>query len=239
MDVRLGTGEFVIMYEMEGEELKSILKVASPAYQFRSQMRDNNPNLLNRFYQLLNGSYIPAETETGFVNYINQYPIMARIQGSLATARRQLTQGEPIVVWQNYNDPSLVSTKDDRLLNILIAFMMSVPLHRQLEVLGMYDQLVRERSEVITWIRKLEEAGNWEGQPTRVGQIITQSRKYALERYQRGQNRDKLGRALTVSMMTKDNIRNLVNKEEGSSLYRLVKAMKEYYAPSVEEKRTT
>lgn len=225
LDPRLRTGEFVILYKLdENQQITGLLKVESTAYRWRMDMRDSNPNLLHRFYQLLNGSYIRTETAEGLAEYRRRFPILTRY------SVESIKQHVPFIIWPQETmtpeqENALIQSKDDRLYNIWLGYLMAVPLHRQCAVAEMYDHLITNRANVIDWLQNLEEINNV-GQldiPDRAKKIITQARDMA----QRKLEQNVSGRRLDVREMTRNNIRNLIYREEGSSLYRLVKAMNE------------
>jgi len=224
LDPRLGTGEFVILYKKDLKgAITGLLKVQSKAYQWRSDMRDNNPNLLNRMYQLLNGSYIRTETPEGYQDYISRFPLMTPY--TVESIQKEL----PIVVWPQTSTGTNLNTKDDRFFNIWMCFLMSVPLSRQFDVSQMYDQVLTDRAEVIRWLQAIEQEDDLENEeiPDRAKTIIRAARNFAQQKTDSGQNYNRAGRPLSIKVLTADNIRNLINKEEGSSLYRLAKSMKE------------
>lgn len=69
----------------------------------------------------------------------------------------------------------------------------------------------------------------------RVTQILAQARESASKRIQSGQNIDRFNRKLTHKALTRTNIRNMVMKENGSSLYKMVKAMRAQEREKIEK----
>jgi len=231
LDPRLRTGEFVMLYKINSSgQISGLLRVQSTAYQWRTEMRANDPNLLYRFYQLLNGSYIQTEFPEGLAEYKLRYPIMTRY--SVNSIQQHIVDNGPFIVWPMTQPTTdeLIKTKDDRLYNIWLCYLMAVPLHRQYDVSKMYDNLINNRSKVIQWLRTLNntvDIGDLEI-PDRAKKIITVAREFARDRTAKGNNQDRYGKLRSIDDLTRDNIRNLIMKEEGSSLYRLVKAMNDY-----------
>ena len=235
-DRRLLPGEFVIVHFFdENGNLEEMIKVESTSYAWRATMRDNNPNLLHRFYQLLNGSYIRYETPEGREKYLDLYPILTPYPLEI------IKQSLPLVVWPEdptYYDPNMLTNRDSRLYNIWMAFMMAVPLHRQFEVAGFFTQLINTRNQVIGWLRKIESFGKLDSSEynKRVINIIEAARRFSGRKIEQGQDRDYTGRKKSFKELTRDNIRNLVMKEEGSSLYRLAKEMKRWHQEQQEQR---
>ena len=224
LDPRLQTGEFIMLYEKNlNGEIIGLIKVQSKAYQWRSEMRDNNPNLLNRLYQLLNGSYIRAETPDGYQDFISRFPLMTPY------TIESIQQSIPIVVWPQTIEHVELRTREDRFFDIWMAYLMSVPLNDQMKVSTMYNEILHDRLETIKWVQEKEEANDLTNEeiPERAKVIITAARKFAKEKVDAGLNVDRNGKYISLKDLSLDNIRNLLNKEEGSSLYRIVKAMKD------------
>lgn len=224
-DARTLPGESVMIYT--GDQL---VKVQSWSYTFRVDMRNNDPNLAHQFFALISGSYIDTATQEGFARYLQRFPLYTPF--SQSSLRETIIQNGPLVAWpQDSNalmNPMIVSTKDDRLYNIFIAYLMAVPLHRQLEVIDIYERFILERGSVVDWLNMV--AAN--ADPTievsaRARQIVTLARTGAEKRVDRGDVLSRRGKPLTFQEMVRDNIRNLISKEEGTSLYRLVRAMKQ------------
>lgn len=232
-DPRLGLGEFVMVHKRDATgRITGLLRVVSTAYHWREMMRGNEPNLKLQMFRLMNGSYIKAETKDGLANYRELYPIISPV-----LREKEIRTQIPILTWPlllhcdkksglcEQEDPDVVLTKDDRYYNLALAFMMAVPLHRQKEALDMYDMAIIKRGEVVKWLRELANMEDLTALevPERAKNIISTAQRWALNSGQRN-----------IRFARDGNIRNLVNKEEGASLYRLARAMDEYYREAVE-----
>lgn len=224
-DVRTRPGEAVMIYT--GDQL---VKVESSSYNFRVGMRGNDPNLAHQFFVLANGSYIDTSTPEGFTRYVQRFPLYAPYDQ--ASLRATIAQHGPLVVWPQDSrtelNSTLVETKDDRLYNIFIAYLMAVPLHRQLEVIDVYERFILERGNVVDWLTGLaNNADPTVELPVRARQIITLARRAAERRVEQGDVLSRRGRTMSFQDMVRDSIRNLISKEEGASLYRLARALKQ------------
>lgn len=231
LDKRMLPGEFVVIHNLdENGATTGLIRVESPAYNWRAGMRDNNPNLRHRFFQLVNGSYLRYDTAEGRDRYNSLYPTFTPYEA--LSIKKQISTDGPYVVWPqdvSGSEPDL-NDRDARMYNIWLAFLNAVPLHQQYDVITYLDYLYSKRGELISWLRTLENRGHID--PTvfsgRVVNIIETSRRFAQQKVTSGQDRGKDGRKLSVKDITKDNVRNLVMKEEGSSLYRLIREMDQY-----------
>lgn len=243
LDERMLPGEFVIIHNLdENGATTGMLRVESPAYSWRSGMRDNNPNLRHRFFQLVNGSYLRYDTSEGRDRYKNLYPTFTPYEED--SIKKQIFGDGPYVVWPqdpNYYDPENLMSKESRMYNIWLAFLNSVPLHHQKEVVKYLDYLYNKRGELIGWLRSVESRGHID--PTdfsrRVIDIIEAARRFAQQKVKTGMDRARDGRKLSLKDIVRDNIRNLVMKEEGSSLYRLIREMDRYKKEQEELRNAT
>jgi hypothetical protein len=229
LDKRMLPGEFVVIhYTDEKGAVVGMVRVQSTAYNWRLEMRDNNPNLLHRFFQLLNGSYIQYNTEDGQRRYNSLYPVFTPY--AKESVQTRIKNDGPFVVWPqdpNFQVGDYLFTREGRMYNIWLAFLNDVPLHSQYEVSHYLDYLYNNRNEVIGWLRQLESRGHLD--PTvissRAINIIETSRRFARDAVKQGRNVTADGKRLSTKQLIRRNIRNLIMKEEGSSLYRLVKEM--------------
>ena len=226
-DPRLSLGEFVMVHKRDSTgRITGLLRVVSTAYHWRETMRGNEPNLKLQVFRLMNGSYIKAETKDGLANYRELYPIISPVLREKEVRTQIPILTWPLLVGVVREDPNVVLTKDDRYYNLALAFMMAVPLHRQKEALDMYDVAIIKRGEVVKWLRELADMEDLTSLdvPERAKNIISTAQRWALDSGQRN-----------VRFARDGNIRNLVNKEEGASLYRLARTMDEYYREEEEE----
>ncbi len=226
LDDRMLPGEFVILYH-KGQ----LIRVESLSYAWRSRVRDNNPNLLHRFYQLVSDSYISCDTTKGRDKFEKLYPTF--VPYSSDTILQILNDEGPRVVWPQtglYHDPENLMTKDSRMYNIWLAFLNAVPLCKQKIVSGYDNQLYRKRGQLIGWLRTLADQSKLDPAvfSKRAINIVEVAQRYAKARVDKGDNFDRNGRKQSVRDITKGNIKNLVSKEQGGSLYRLVREMDKY-----------
>jgi hypothetical protein len=232
LDPRLLPGEFIIL---EDTETKTMYRIESPSYNWRSNMRNNNPNFRHRFFELLDYAYLKNNTADE-EKYKNMFPLLTFYDSESLT--RTVAQG-PIIVWpQNTEvDVAIPSTRDSKLYNIWQSFLVSVPLSKQVEVCEYYNFLVKRRVDVINWLIDLSEKMNsldLSNFSRRVQDILTKTRSFAADKIRRGENVDlKTREVKTLSALTKDNIRNFIGKEIGSSLYRIIREMDRLQAEAV------
>ena len=227
LDPRLLPGEFLIV---ENTETKEMFRVESVAYAWRSDLRNNNPNLLHRFFELLDYAYLKRSDDDKFRK---MFPILTLYDADSLLQNINLA---PIIVWpQNteidYSIMSVPGTKDGKLHNIWQSFLLCVPMHRQKEVFGFYEILTTRRNELITWLIETSNklvSGSLDMSlySNRAKDILLKTRTFAENRFRQGNNIDLRTKEFkTVETLTRDNIRNFISKEKGSSLYRLIREM--------------
>ena len=226
LDDRMLPGEFVIVYH--GDQL---IRIESESYAWRSGMRDNNPNLLHRFYQLVSDSYARCDTTEGRQKYEKKYPVF--VPYSVESVQENLKEDGPSVVWPQqgrYHDAENLMTKESRMFNIWLAYLNSVPLSKQVLVSTFLDHLYRKRGQLIGWLRTLDTLPKLDGAifSKRVINIVEVAQRFAQKKVKQGDVYDRNGRKQSVRDITRQNIKNLVMKEDGGSLYRLIREMDRY-----------
>ena len=236
LDPRLLPSEFVIIEDLE---TGFMYRIESLGYNWRSSMRNNNPNLLHRFHELLDNAYL-KNTEKDEEKYKNTFPILSFFKSDSLS---KTIDNAPIVVWpQNTEfDLPVPTTRDTKLYNIWQCFIISVPNCRQQEVVKYYDNLMLRRNEIVEWLDELSRTKNLDVEPfsKRVQDILVKTKLFAVNKVKKGENIDyKTKEIKSLEMLTKDNIRNFISKELGSSLYRILKEMDRYKNPRpVEENK--
>lgn len=249
LDQRTLPGESIIIYNINDlGQISTSLKVNSSSYQWRSEMRDNNHNIVNRFYQLIDGSYIQAETDSGFERYHGIFPIFALpykinysndqdINTLVEGVEDYLYQNGPIVMWPPIDisieqQKNLVSNENLRLVNIWISYLMSVPLDLQNDVLPLYRNLIDQRDQAIDWLINIQydQESNID-LSDQAKAILSQARQFAQYKTSRGDNNT------SIDQMINKNIHDLVMKQSGDDLYKLITNMKSslsnYYSNSL------
>ena len=252
-DNRLKTGEFVILYRKPRNEksseidtLGSLLKVQSEAYAWRTGMRDNTPNLKYRFYQLTNGSHLETTSLELASSFIQNFPLLPLYK--VETVLKEIVGKSGSLIVLPDEGAVLPRTQDERLHIIWLDFLISVPPQQQKEVAPLYLLFNQEREQVIDWLFSLNEknilsttsntgnnsnTGNDNSSvnyPPRLYAILATSRKLVngrKERKEREEGKEGKERKERKERKLRDAIRSLIYRERGSSLYTLVKTMKD------------
>jgi len=232
LDSRLLPSEFVII---ENCETGDMYRIESPGYNWRSSMRNNNPNLLHRFHELLDNAYL-KNTKEDALKYKTTFPVLTFFD---TESLEKTVENSPIIVWPQNTETELKAptTRDTKLYNIWQCFLVSVPLCRQKEVVNYYSNLNSRRNEIVEWLDTLSRTENLDLETfsKRVQDILVKTKLFAKNRVKKGENIDyKTREVKSLEALTRDNIKNFISKELGSSLYRILKEMDRYKNPRPE-----
>ena len=219
LEDRLLPGEFVVAYLQPREgQVSGALRIESPAYHWRSSLRDNNPNLAHQFYLLSNGKFMQAQYDDEREVYLRKFPILTPYdEDSISDV---LSDG-PIVVWPQEELTEgtineILADPESRLYNVFLAFFYSLPNHSQQKALDIYQEYQASLGEVTNWLINLNARDDlaYELVPPRARQIIGNARGIARARIDQGSGEN-------MEILVEREIENLVQSEEGSSLFRL------------------
>lgn len=228
-DERQLTGEGVIIYRMIDTGVIDIVKVHSPSYEWRINLRGNQSNITFQFYSLLNIAYRDIDNDMAW-NALKEKLIILP-QYDEESLKILYEQNECIITI-----PSDSVSKDDyyrrdaRIHLLWMNYILSLPSNVQKIGLDILSQFHKDRTEVVQWLQNLElsirDIDNAEISD-RAKDIIKASRKLAKERIFTGNNTSSRGIVMNLPAVIKTTIRNLIYKENGPSLYRLIRQMKQ------------
>lgn len=238
-DPRLQTGEMLIVYSMNEAtgEVLDIVKVHSPSYEWRVKIRGNNPNIYNQFYSMLGLVYkdpkSQQEWDTLFETLMPIPPYAEEsVKGLFEANQMILTIPGGQVSLDDY------SSRDSRIRLLWMNYVLSLPPSLQREGLEILSKFKNDRAAVILWLQNLEISTSRENNleqaeiSDRAKGIISISRRLARGRVAEHNNYSNKGGHMTLPMVIKSTIRNLIYKEDGPSLYRLVREMKQAQNPA-------
>jgi hypothetical protein len=211
-DIRTGSGEFVITTFFDEEGRFKILKLVSPSYEQRSKMRDEDPNLLHRFYCLSSDANL-SDSE-----YESKYPWLVYDE-----SKKEESEYGNIMTWKTGKRPA-VSDWQNKFQNIWKHFVLSVPRHRQKEVFAYFKQFYLNREILVNWL------SYWYGKETKEVEEVLSKRARKIMQLALDHERKFNPKAdLTLNAKNiKRNIKFLLSNEYGSSLYMLWNDRKKY-----------
>lgn len=211
---RARPGEFVMIKSSNG-----YIKVMSDGYSWREEMIGGDNNLKHRFFELTNLARGPTQGQefSRFQEvYKQKFPIFN--EGVISEENLGEIFSWPFGEADQEESEKILENRDTRLKNMATAFLMAVPLHRQKEVYGFLQYLFDERKELGKWMSQLPNDEDPE-LDKRIRQILGIARKSAIDEYARNKK-------ISVDILIQRNILNLLQKEEGLSLYRMINVMK-------------
>jgi hypothetical protein len=232
-DKRQLTGESLIVYTMENGNIKNMVKVNSTSYEWRVNMRGNNPNITHQFYSLLNSVY--ADLKNNNSNEKLKQKLVLYPLYNLLSLKNYYRSNNGIINLQVINEKyALYITRDERIHLLWINYVVSLPIHLQEQGLDIISNFHIEKVSVVEWLTCLEikypnTQINSQNLPIRAKNIILTARKLANERITKGENYSANGNLIKLPILIKSTIRNLINKENGTSLYTISKQMKKIY----------
>lgn len=234
-DTRQLTGEAVIIYRTVDSHVVDIVKVHSPSYEWRVNMRGNNPNINNQFYSLLNIAYIDIDTTEKW-EALKQKLIMLPLYDEQSLKDLYAQNQAILTIPSGEVNQEDYDTRDSRIHLLWMNYVLSLPFSVQADALNILSNFRKDRDDLIDWISNIE-ATTKEIESSelheRVKGLISSSRRLSRERVANGTNYSLKGSHMKLPVIIKSTLRNLINKEKGPSLYNLVRAMKEARKPAL------
>lgn len=232
-DVRQLTGEAVIIYRITNGAVTDIVKVHSPSYEWRLNMRGNNPNIVNQFYALLNSAYSDIDSGEDWDKFKSRF-ITLPLYNETSLIDLYTQNGAILMIPSGEVSKDDYSTRDARIHLLWMNYLLSLPPHVQQNALHILTNFKNDRNDIILWLQTLEENTkniDTSELPNRVKGLISSSRRLARERISNRTNYSAKGSYMKLPLLIKCTLRNLVNKENGTSLYGLVRDMKQARNP--------
>lgn len=226
-DERQLTGEAIIIYRMVNGEVADIVKVHSPSYEWRVTMRGNNPNIANQFYSMLNLAYRDVTSSEAWTNFQNKFILFPLYEEQ--SLKKLYEQNNVILTIPTGRvTQDMYSNRDSRIHLLWMNYVLSLPASIQRDALNILSQFRKDRNDLINWLQDIESTKDIENNdfPDRVKSLVINSRRLARTRLESGKNYSAKGCYMKLPILIKSTIRNLINKENGPSLYALVRAMK-------------
>ena len=238
IDDRLNTGESVIMYVQDEKGFTNVLKVNSPSFDWRVSMRGDNPNIRHQFYSLLNITYPNVDTDEAWERFSERLIVLPLHNPEMVkSAHNIMGYTSSVPEYKPEEEYDMYETRDKRVQLLWMNYLIALPYHQQAQVLPLLDEVKNERNAVISWIQELERSGHRESEHIipRIKNLITISRQLAQKKISSGQNVNRNGKKMSKPVVIADTLRNLISKEDGASLYALVRSMRRYKEESAKQ----
>jgi len=164
-DNRLSMGEFVIMHRLDdaGNTI-DLVKVVSPAYAWRTSMRNNDPDLYRNFCRLTNFTHQTTNLPEEIISFSEYIPLLSLVP--ISEVKDMLRTGPILTLPEtNSSDPKYQQSMQNargRLHNLWLAYILSLPLSRQKEVADYFETFIAGRDRLIKLIVALAMYDNFD-----------------------------------------------------------------------------
>lgn len=228
-DKRQGTGESVIVYSMHDGVITDVVKVHSHSYSWRLTMRGNSPNIAHRFYSLLGIAYPDVKNDDAW-NKLCSKLIPVPLYDEESVKELFSRSGGLLIFPEGEVERSDYYSRDARIQLLWMNYVLSLPTTQQAANANLFSIFKKDRTDVISWIQGIEsrnpEVDNIEV-IDRVKALINTSRRFARESLKKGSNYSARGDRMSLPVLIKNSLKNFLQKEDGVSLYAIVRAMKQ------------
>lgn len=228
---QISLGEGIVLFND-----KSMIKIVSNGYNRRSKIVNNDPNILHRVYELIDETRFTTEGED---KYLEKYPVLpCPTDDQIKTMTSIVSSFPDDWVLPEEADFKKQDTKgfDLRLRNVVMHYAISLPLYHQKVTLTAIKELVNNRYKAINEITNHYEVFAKKQYPEglsprdlkvyeRIHKIVIDAKSYANVRMNRGEKLNGATKGQTFNKFVKDNIRNLILREYGVSLYKIVRVL--------------
>ncbi len=216
-DNRLGLGEFVVATDYDTSWPINIIQIQSVAYSWRSSVKGDHPNSYYQLFTLANMTKIDTTIPSGLIEFKRRLPVLNRYK--IESIRNVLEQGNAIIKWdQDKANDSMILNPEDKFYNIWACYIMSVPLHKQLDIVNMYEKYYNDKADLIDFIYSKYLDGKYENQ--KIDKVISNAQQRANSAY------NNIIISMDYNNLVRNAIENIVNNSEGSYVYSLIKIMK-------------
>ena len=216
----------------------NMLKIVSNGYNNRSKLVNNNPNVLHRVFELLTDSQYPKEGADIFLEKYSIVPIPTddQIKSLSEPILSKFPEDWKILTELELKDKSTKDNHKNRLKTVITHYALALPLYHQKSAFTAIKELLSDRSTAIEIIcnnydqfsKKLFGDGINDRDMKvyeRICKIVTDAINYANVRIKRGEKLNGASKEQTYDKFVKDNIRGLMFREYGTSLYKIVRVL--------------
>jgi hypothetical protein len=225
-DVRELPGEALVMYTIKNGEPVDVIKVHSISYDWRIKLRDNDPNIGHRFYSLLDTVYNNLSTPEEFKLFHNKY-IVYPLYDTQFLFHSYMAQDRKLLTLPVFNyDKNILKNKTVRIYILWLNYLMSLPIPHQLSCLSLFEDFLNDREELVHWLSGYLNSNKDITQlSARANNLFAVSSLSAQRAIDSGNNYCN-GTFTGFVPLFNNSIRNFIHKENGNSLYKLLKEMK-------------
>ena len=226
MDLRQLPGEALILYKFKDGQVVDIVKVNSIAYDYRFNIRQNDSNPYRQFYNLANNSYQSLSYHTNYVEFKQKFMLFDHYTKE---DLQSILKSEGKILYLNHGDIGNRKDRQSILEMVWLNYVLSLPFNMQLEATSFLEKFLIERDQVSRWLQGYEISHLYldKNDVTERGVgLISAARSTAVSNVQKKHPKDRQEAIKLEQEETKIIINNYIMNEFGTSLYALVKKMK-------------
>ena len=256
-DERLLPGEPLMIYKYSPDtgEVVGLLKIQPQSYNWRTEIRGNNPananrrnnpNLLYRFYELLDNAHgwifgrngDPASIQ----NYLDRFVLMAPFSSEGIKKENEDPEGGPVVVFSNLpklDAAAYLSSIKQRQHQMWMNYIAALPLSYQLRVANFEALFEDNLTKLTNWMASLDGGVTLDGE---MAKMITTTIKNARAEAEKTTSKVPVkqvpkgpkpfkGRGPKVHSVSDDvraNIHSILFNKSGVVLYKMIRDMKSF-----------
>lgn len=232
IDNNISLGEGLIIFNGN-----TMLKMISDSYNRRAKIVDNNPNIMHRVYELLDQAQIPKD---GLDTFLEKFPAVPCPTDEQIESHKDNIISKFPAEWKIPSDQQLTENtglaREMRLRIAVTHYAMSLPIFHQKAALTCISELLRDRYnaiQVVTHNYFKFEKKQWGEDVSprdlkvyeRIYKMVIDAKAYANVRIKRGEEIKGITGSQLFNKFVKDNLRNLMLKEYGVSIYKIVRVL--------------
>lgn len=228
-DYRLSHGDFVVITDKAASRT---IKVMSRSYNWRSNIRNDDPNLEHFWFCLSSDAHLTGKRMLNDRDFMVRYPIVKIVDRRLIFNMINREEDIPMDLADETSD--ILRSCHKRIQLIFQIVVHILPPCQKSKMVAIYTEFFGHRKNTTDWLysiyygkvdtKQFEVVRSGKSQGNRVKQIIDEVTRFAEER-----NRNQLNpKLLPFDRLVFENIVNLIAKESGNSLYRVWKQLKNY-----------
>jgi len=232
IDNNISLGEGLIIFNGN-----TMLKMISDSYNRRAKIVDNNPNIMHRVYELLDQAQIPKD---GVDTFLEKFPAVPCPTNEQIENHKDNIISKFPAGWKLPSDQELTENnglaREMRLRVAVTHYAMSLPILHQKAALTCTAELLKDRHNAIQIVTQNYfkfDKKQWEEDVSprdlkvyeRIHKMVIDAKAYANVRIKRGEEIKGITGSQLFNKFVKDNLRNLMLKEYGVSIYKIVRVL--------------
>ena len=224
-DYRLQSGEYLILIRLEDgvPAPKSMVKVLSRSYSWRLSLRDENPNLLHRFFELTDEARLGNSKDNGalYTAFLERFPTFDRMTSKELSKAVENSPKELLFPLTKTITEAEFRNENNRLMQVWLNYFFAAPLQQREEIIPFLSKYLQTRRDLIRFVQKKAPScrrGNTEMDPS-VTSLIYRARAYA-------RSQANIGSRKSCDALTNEGIASTIPLLSGFDQYRLLKAKK-------------